>query len=114
MYTVIIFLIFSLLTPVLNSTFFVVLILSLKFISLISTTLIKTSDSFTSSNVALKASISCVGILEIKPTVSIIVAFFEFKNILLILVSRVAKSSSLAYSFFFVNLLNNVDFPELV
>jgi hypothetical protein len=79
-----------------------------------STTLIKTSDSFTSSNVALKASINCVGILDIKPTVSIIVAFFELKNNLLILVSSVAKSSSLEYSFFFVNLLNNVDLPELV
>ena len=63
----------------LNNTLFVVLILSLKLISLISTTLIKTSDSFTSSKVALNASINCVGILDIKPTVSIIVAFFEFK-----------------------------------
>ena len=48
----------------LNNTLFVVLILSLKLISLISTTLIKTSDSFTSSKVALNASINCVGIFE--------------------------------------------------
>ena len=48
------------------------------------------SDLFTSSNVALKDSINCVGIFLINPTVSInptLIPFF--KNILLILVSNV-------------------------